>query len=222
MAPIRPRRRRDQGARSPVGHFFNRSTGLYPMPSPADDAEGEKSTVSTRCLRPSTSFRTVAPFRSVASTAASSDQPSTCSTAIQLRSIRPTYIGTTTSCRSSRWTIAASTPWPRIPCRSIEHPYGYDIFQKKQDGAIKIILKPSAAQRSISQPHEVVWTKEVDRSRSQQQQVPACSGDGPVPDCGGRLPPLGSDGRSARGDHQRRQRFGGSWPSPMPAKAPIY
>jgi len=51
--------------------------------------------------------------------------------------------GATRSCRScstttpSRPTISAAVP---CPCRSA--PRGYELFQKKLDGAVKVVLTP--------------------------------------------------------------------------------
>ena len=37
---------------------------------------------------------------------------------------------------------SAWTPSPPTRSPSIEAPHAYDIFQKKQDGAVKVVLKP--------------------------------------------------------------------------------
>ena len=39
-------------------------------------------------------------------------------------------------------TRSASTTSPPTTCRSSDAPHGYEIFQKKQDGAFKVVLKP--------------------------------------------------------------------------------
>ena len=39
-------------------------------------------------------------------------------------------------------TRSASTTSPPTGCRWSEAPHAYEIFQKKEDGAVKVVLKP--------------------------------------------------------------------------------
>ena len=41
-----------------------------------------------------------------------------------------------------RATRSASTTSPPTSCRSTEAPEAYEMFQKKEDGAVKVVLKP--------------------------------------------------------------------------------
>jgi threonine dehydrogenase-like Zn-dependent dehydrogenase len=69
-----------------------------------------------------------------------------CGSDLHLYDVLGMYVTRATSAATSRW--ESSRRWaprtsPRTQCPLEQAPHGYDIFEKKQGGCIKVVLSPS-------------------------------------------------------------------------------